>query len=118
MRTVALWPLCTLQCTLRPRPVASAATGPSARAVDTKRPTRSGAFATAMCWPLATLSTLYLTPIHPTFRQRGAFAAADKRAEGTIHFSDNDKKFGKKGRGRNGKGRAREIQLTNMRNAL
>ena len=33
-------------------------------------------------------------------------------------FSDNDKKFGKKGRGRKGKGRAREIQLTNMRNAL
>ena len=56
--------------------------------------------------------------IPPTFRQRGAFAAADKRAEGKIHFSDNDKKFGKKGRGRNGQGRAREIQLTNMRNAL
>ena len=42
-------------------------------------------------------------------KQRGAFAAADKSAEGTIHFSNNDKKFGKKGRGRNGKGRTREI---------
>ena len=51
-------------------------------------------------------------------KQRGAFAAADERAKGTVHFSDNDKKFGKKGRGRKGKGRAREIQLTNMRNAL
>lgn len=51
-------------------------------------------------------------------KQRGAFAAADKSAEGTIHFSNNDKKFGKKGRGRNGKGRTREIQLTNVRNAL
>ena len=56
--------------------------------------------------------------IPPTFRQRGAFAAADERAKGTVHFSDNDKKFGKKGRGRKDKGRAREIQLTNMRNAL
>ena len=37
---------------------------------------------------------------------------------GSIHFSNNDKKFGKKGRGRNGKGRTREIQLTNVRNAL
>ena len=51
-------------------------------------------------------------------KQRGAFAAADERAKGTVHFSDNDKKFGKKGRGRKDKGRAREIQLTNMRNAL
>ena len=56
--------------------------------------------------------------IPPTSRQRGAFAAADKSAEGTIHFSNNDKKFGKKSRGRNGKGRTREIQLTNVRNAL
>ena len=54
--------------------------------------------------------------IPPTSRQRGAFAAADKSAEGTIHFSNNDKKFGKKSRGR--KGRTREIQLTNVRNAL
>lgn len=52
-------------------------------------------------------------------KQKGAFAAADKSAEGTIHFSNNDKRFGKKGRGRNGKGRAaREIQLTNVRTAL
>ena len=48
-------------------------------------------------------------------KQKGAFAAADKNAEGTIHFSSNDTKFGKKGRGR--KGRARE-HACNVRNAL
>ena len=101
-----------------PRPVASAATGPSARAVHNQRPTRGGAFATATCWPLTPFQPSLSPAIPPTFRQRGAFAAADERAKGTVHFSDNDKKFGKKGRGRKDKGRAREIQLTNMRNAL
>jgi len=50
-------------------------------------------------------------------KQKGAFAAADKNAEGTIHFSNNDKRFGKKGRGRNGKGRAREHSCS-VRGAL
>jgi len=48
-------------------------------------------------------------------KQKGAFAAADKAALGTIHFSNHDKKYGKKGRGR--KRGAREHSC-NVRNAL
>ena len=88
----------TLQCTLHPGSWHRLRQCPSTRAVDPPfQPS---------------------TPTPLTSRQRGAFAAADKSAERTIHFSNNDKKFGKKGRGRNGKGRTREIQLTNVRNAL
>ena len=58
-----------------PRPVASAATGPSARAVHTQRTTRGGAFATATCWPLTTLPTLSLTR-HPSDLQ------AERRVRG------------------------------------
>ena len=113
----AHWPpLCTLQCTVRPglwhrlrQALRRARCIPSARLAAARLPPprvgRSPPFQPS------------LSPaIPPTFRQRGAFAAADERAKGTVHFSDNDKKFGKKGK--KGKKGAREIQLTNMRNAL
>ena len=118
MRAGALGPLCTLQGSVRPglwhrlrQAPRRARCMPSARLAAARLPP-------PCVGPLPPFQPSLSHASPPTFRQRGAFAAADERAKGTVHFSDNDKKFGKKGRGRKGKGRAREIQLTNMRNAL